>query len=265
MALLNFPEVPDPTYVMSQEGYKIATYCWGDDDAPVVFAVHGFASSCKDTWVDTGWIGSLLDAGFRVLGVDQRGHGKSEKPTQPRDYTMPLLVDDIETVLDTYMVDEAVYLGYSLGARVGWQVCCDLADRIDRAVLGGIPDGRPLGRLDLTQARAYIEHGTPVTDQATQNYVKLAERVPENSLEALVALAGGMRFGDEEINLEHIPSQPILVATGSLDAVLEDSRALASELPQGTFLEIEKRHHFNTPGARQFREAGIDFLLAGSE
>ena len=39
MALLNFPEVPDPTYVMSQEGYKIATYCWGDDDAPVVFAV----------------------------------------------------------------------------------------------------------------------------------------------------------------------------------------------------------------------------------
>ena len=98
---------------------------------------------------------------------------------------MPLLVDDIETVLDTYMVDEAVYLGYSLGARVGWQVCCDLADRIDRAVLGGIPDGRPLGRLDLTQARAYIEHGTPVTDQATQNYVKLAERVPENSLEAV--------------------------------------------------------------------------------
>ena len=89
--------------------------------------------------------------------------------------------------------------------------------------------------------------------------------MPENSLEAPVALAGGMRFGDEEINLEHIPSQPILVATGSLDAVLDDSRALAAELPHGTFLEIEKRHHFNTPGARQFREAGIEFLLAGSE
>ena len=50
-----------------------------------------------------------------------------------------------------------------------------------------------------------------------------------------------------------------------LDAVLGDSRALTAELPHGTFLEIEKRHHFNTPGARQFREAGIEFLLAGSE
>ena len=107
------------------------------------------------------------------------------------------------------MVDDALYLGYSLGARVGWQVCCDLGDRIERAVLGGIPDGRPLGRLDLAQAHAYIERGTPVTDQATQNYVKLAERVPDNSLESLVALAGGMRFGDEETNLENIPSQPV--------------------------------------------------------
>lgn len=265
MPLLAFPELPDPTYVMSQEGYRIATYCWGDDDAPAVIAVHGFASSCKDTWVDTAWVGSLLEAGFKVLGVDQRGHGKSEKPTEPQDYSMPLLVDDIETVLDTYMIDQALYLGYSLGARVGWHVCCDLADRIDRAVLGGIPDGRPLGRLDLAQARAYIEHGTPVTDQATQNYVKLAERVPENSLESLVALAAGMRFGDEELSLERIPSQPILVATGSLDSVLEDSQALAAGLPNGTFIEIEKRHHFNTPGARQFREAGIDFLLSGGQ
>lgn len=263
MALLSFPEVPEPTYVMSQEGYRIATYCWGEEDAPVVIAVHGFASNCKDTWVDTAWVGSLLEAGFRVLGVDQRGHGRSEKPTRPEEYSMPLLVADIETVLDTYLVDQALYLGYSLGARVGWYVCCDLADRIERAVLGGIPDGRPLGRLNLEQARAYIDHGTPVTDQATQNYVRLAERVPDNSLESLIALAGGMRFGEEELNIERTPSQPILVAAGTLDSVFEDARALSARLPNGAFVEIEKRHHFNAPGARQFREAGISFLQSG--
>lgn len=261
MSPLYFPEVPEPVYVMSQEGYRLATYAWGDEDAPTVIAVHGFASSCKDTWVDTGWVGSLLQAGFRVLGVDQRGHGKSDKPTRAEDYTMPLLVSDIENVLDTYMIDQVLYLGYSLGARVGWHVCCDLPHRIDRAVLGGIPDGRPLGRLDLDQARAYMRDGTPVTDQATQNYVKLAERVPENSLEALVALAGGMRFGDEEMNLDNTPAQEILVATGTLDAVFEDSRELADRLPNGTFVAIEKRHHFNAPGSRQFREAGTAFLL----
>lgn len=266
MLFPKFPEIPEPIYVMSEDGYRISTYVWGDEDLPTVIAVHGFASSCKDTWVDTAWVGSLLQAGFRVLGVDQRGHGKSDKPTHPTDYTMPLLVSDIETVLDTYMVDEAVYLGYSLGARVGWHVSCDLSHRITRAVLGGIPDGRPLGRLDLDQAQAYIDHGTPVTDRATQNYVLLAERVDSNNLESLVALAGGMRFGAEEVGLENTPSQPVLVATGSRDAVLEDSRELAARLPNGTFVELDKRHHFNAPGSRQFRDVGINFLLAeGSE
>jgi len=261
MPALLFPEMPEPRYVMSQEGYRLATYEWGDDDAPTVIAVHGFASSCKDTWVDTGWVGSLLQAGFRVLGVDQRGHGRSEKPTAPRDYAMQLLVSDIENILDTYMVDPVLYLGYSLGARVGWHVCADLEHRIERAVLGGIPDGRPLGRLDLDQANAYIEHGTPVTDPATQNYVRLAERVPENELRALVALAGGMRFGDEDPDLGNAPHQPVLVATGTLDAIFEDSKLLASRLPDGVFAAIEKRHHFNAPGSRQFRELGIEFLL----
>lgn len=254
------PEMPVPQYVMSPEGYRLATYTWGEEDAPTVIAVHGFASSCKDTWVDTGWVGSLLKAGFRVLGVDQRGHGRSDKPTNPEHYTLPLLVGDIENVLDTWMVDPVLYLGYSLGARVGWHVCTHLQGRVERAVLGGVPDGRPLGRLDLAQAHAYIEHGTPVTDPATQNYVRLAERVPENELAALVALAGGMRLGDENTTLDVAPTQPMLVATGALDSVLEQSREIAARLPNGVFAEIDKRHHFNTPGARQFRQLGIEFL-----
>lgn len=260
MAVPLIPEMPEPQYVMSNEGFRIATYVWGDENAPTVIAVHGFASSCRDTWVETGWVGSLLQAGFRVLGVDQRGHGKSEKPSNPEEYTIPKLVSDIEIVLDTWMVDPVLYLGYSLGARIGWHVCSQLEVRVERAVLGGIPDGRPLGRLDLAQANAYIEQGTPVTDPATQNYVRLADRVPENDLRALVALAGGMRLGEANTDLGVPPSQPVLVATGSNDKVLEESRKVASLLPNGTFVEIDKRHHFNTPGARQFRQLGIEFL-----
>ena len=51
-----------------------------------------------------------------------------------------------------------------------------------RAVLGGIPDGRPLARLQIDQARAYAEHGIPIEDRVTQNYVTLSERVPGNDL-----------------------------------------------------------------------------------
>lgn len=259
------PELPKPQYVMSQEGYRIATYTWGDEDAPVVLAVHGFASSCRDNWVSTGWVSALVRAGFRVLGIDQRGHGQSEKPHEAADYTMSAFVADIEAILDTYMIDPVFYLGYSLGARVGWHLAADRPLRVERAVLGGIPDGRPLGRLDLEQARAYIRDGTPVTDPATQNYVRLAERVPENDLNALVALAGGMRFGDEDPDMGNPPQQPVLVAAGTKDTIFDQSKQLASHLPAGTFIEVPGRHHFNAPGARQFKQAGLEFLKAGLE
>ncbi|MET0724919.1 MAG: alpha/beta hydrolase [Leifsonia sp.] len=255
-------EMPPPVYVMSADGLRIATYQWGDADAPTVLCVHGFASSCRDNWVSTGWVRDLTRAGFRVLGVDQRGHGASDKPHDASAFSMDAFVNDLVTVLDTYLLDTVHYAGYSLGARVGWQLAVEVPDHVDRAVLGGIPDGRPLARLQVEQARAYAEHGTPVEDTVTQNYVTLAERVAGNDLRALVALAEGMRLGDADPDPAHPPLQPILFATGSEDAILERSRALAAATPNGTFVELPDRHHFNAPGSRVFRKAGIEFLAA---
>lgn len=263
-ALPQLTELPDPQFIMVGEGLRIATYSWGDEADPVVVLVHGFASSTKDNWVATGWVRDLLRAGYRVIGLDQRGHGRSDKPHDPRDYTLRALAGDVEAVLDTCLVDEARYVGYSLGARVGWEVVQHVAHRVPRAVLGGVPDGIPLARLDLDQARAYAEAGTAVTDPVTQNYLRLTERVPGNDLRALLAIAGGLRASRTvDPDPAHAPQQPVLFATGSLDAIIEGSRALAAACPQGRFVEIPGRHHFNAPGSRVFREAAIAFLGEG--
>ena len=253
-------EMPAPQFVMSAEGFRIATYSWGDESAPTVLCVHGFASSCRDNWVSTGWVRDLTRAGFRVLGVDQRGHGASDKPHDPFAYGMDAFVGDLVTVLDTYLLESVLYAGYSLGARVGWQVAVQVPDHIERAVLGGIPDGRPLARLQIEQARAYAEHGTPVEDKVTWNYCTLAERVPGNDLRALVALAEGMRLGDADPDPSNPPSQEILFATGSEDAIIERSKLLAAATPNGTFVELPDRHHFNAPGSRVFRQAALEFF-----
>ena len=42
-ALPALTEMPSPQFVMSADGRRIATYVWGEEDAPTVFAVHGFA------------------------------------------------------------------------------------------------------------------------------------------------------------------------------------------------------------------------------
>jgi pimeloyl-ACP methyl ester carboxylesterase len=168
---------------------------------------------------------------------------------------------DLEIVLDTYLVDDVRYVGYSLGARVGWQFAVEASHRVSRAVLGGIPDGTPLGRLKLEQARAFVEDGVEITDPVTRNYVTLSERVAGNDLRSLIALAEGMRLGDADPDPTHPPRQPILFATGSDDAIIERSRLLAEATPNGRFVEIPGRHHFNTPGSRDFRNAALEFLV----
>ncbi|WP_414685092.1 MULTISPECIES: alpha/beta fold hydrolase [unclassified Microbacterium] len=259
--LSDLTQMPEPQQVYAADGTRLATYTWGELDDPVVVVVHGFASSARDTWVLTGWVRQLTQAGYRVLALDQRGHGLSEKPHQADQYGIRTLATDVETVMDAYLVDDAFYLGYSLGARVGWEVVRDLPQRIGRAVLGGVPDGIPLARLDLDQVRGYLEDGTPVADPTTQNYITLTERVPGNDLRALVALAEGLRSSRMiDPDPSNAPEAPILFATGSKDAIIEGSRALAEAAPQGRFFEIPDRNHFNAPGSRAFKEAALAFL-----
>lgn len=261
IALPALTDMPDPQFIMVGDGQRIATYSWGDEQLPTVVIVHGFASNTKDNWVSTGWVRDLQRAGYRVIGLDQRGHGASDKSHDPHDYNVRQLAADVEAVLDTYLVDEAFYVGYSLGARVGWEVVQDIAPRIPRVVLGGVPDGIPLARLNIDQVRAFVEDGTPVTDAVTQNYIRLTERVPGNDLRALLAIAIGMRTSKTiDPDPSHAPQQPIMFATGSLDAIIEGSKALAAACPQGRFIEIPDRHHFNAPGSRVFRQSAIDFL-----
>lgn len=256
-------DLPEPQFIEVGDGVALATYSWGEPDAPVVVLVHGFASSTADTWVHTGWVRMLECEGYRILGIDQRGHGASQKPHDAGGYAVPGLARDVEAVLDTFLIDEAFYVGYSLGARVGWQVLHDLGDRIPRAVLGGVPDGIPLDRLDIDQVHHYADDGTPVTDPATQSYIDLVERVSGNDLDALLALAEGMRASHSiDPDPAHAPQQPVLFATGSEDAVIEGSRRLAEAAPQSSFFTIPGRHHFNAPGSKPFRLAALEFLRA---
>lgn len=245
--------------MIAPDGVKVATYEFGDPDASTVLLVHGFASSALGNWNLTGWVRDLLRAGYHVIAIDQRGHGASDKPHDPRAYSMEILADDVLAVLDTFLLDEVQYVGYSLGARVGWKAAREFPLRVSRAVLGGIPDGDPLTRFQVEEARRFIADGTAPTDRLTAAYVQMAAGIPNNDLTALISLVEGMRNG-EQPTPENAPSQPVLFATGSEDRIIEKSRALCAATPNGTFFEIPRRNHFNAPTSRDFRDAAIAFL-----
>ncbi|WBU39101.1 alpha/beta fold hydrolase [Homoserinibacter sp. YIM 151385] len=257
-------DAPPPRIVMTSDGRRLATYdTGGPDGAPVVVALHGFASSGLANWMATGWFRDLGRAGVRVLALDQRGHGASDHPHEPAAYSMPQLVDDLLRVLDDHLLDEVDLLGYSLGARVGWHAALELPTRIRRAVLGGIPDGDPLTRFDVPGARAHLADGAPLGDRLTRTYLEMAAGIRGNDLEALVSLVEGMRGGPQPDPADP-PRQPVLIATGAEDRILEQSRGLAAALPAGRFLEIPGRDHFNAPTSRVFRDAAVAFLTEPS-
>lgn len=250
---------PEPHHVTTADGTRIAAYDVGEPQHPPVIALHGFASSATANWGITGWRRDLTRAGLRLIAVDLRGHGNSDKPHDPSRYTMPSFIADLRGVIDHYRLDRVAILGYSLGARVGWRAAIEMPDLIERAVLGGLPAGDPLARFRLDQAREFLRTGRPVEDRLTAAYVGMAATLPGNDPEALISLVDGMR-GELQADATDVPLQPLLLATGGDDPIIAGSRLLAEAAPRAEFLEVPGRSHFNAPTSGRFRAAAVEFL-----
>ena len=48
-----------------------------EGEGETVLLIHGFASNRSMNWKGPGWVGALVDAGYRVIAHDNRGHGES--------------------------------------------------------------------------------------------------------------------------------------------------------------------------------------------
>lgn len=227
---------------------------------PTVVAVHGFASNATLNWDVAGWTRALTRAGFRLITFDQRAHGASDKPHDPREYGIDTLVDDLIAVLDAYDLPAAHILGYSLGARVAWRLGVRHPDRVLTLSLGGLPEGDPLTAFDLDAARAHLRLGTPVTERLTAAYLAMAEGVPGNDSAALVSLVEGMRGGEQPTTAD-TPAAPALFVCGDRDAVAEGSRRLASATPGAEFVSLPGRNHLNAVSSRAFKDAVLEFLV----
>jgi len=95
----------------------------------------GFTDSL-DTWYDLGYV-EALKPHYRLILIDARGRGASDKPHQPDAYEQERNVADITTVLDDLNVTRAHYFGYSMGGRIGFAIARYAPDRVHSLVLGG--------------------------------------------------------------------------------------------------------------------------------
>ncbi|MDP7340108.1 MAG: alpha/beta fold hydrolase, partial [Vicinamibacterales bacterium] len=107
-----------------------------EGSGPPLILQHGFTSSLEN-WYVYGYV-APLKAAYRLVLIDARGHGKSDKPHDPAEYDLKLRVNDVTSVLDDLGIDKAHYLGYSMGGRIGFGIALHAPDRVNSLMIGGM-------------------------------------------------------------------------------------------------------------------------------
>ena len=244
---------------LDSDGVRIHYEVNGPARGKPIVLVHGFASDYRLNWVGTRWQEALTTAGFKVIGIDCRGHGHSDKPHDEAAYGVGLMAGDVVGVLDDAGVETAAYLGYSMGARIGLQVVLDHAPRITRAVLGGIGSA---GAIDHARQIAHaFRIREPTDDPVAQTFYKFASARPTNDLEALAACIVGLKAGVSPDRLARIRT-PILVVVGDRDDIASGAPELVELVPSARLVTIAGRDHMSAVPAREFKQAALEFLTA---
>lgn len=256
----------EQTLTVEVPGATLAVATAGDPHAPAVMLVHGFASSRRDNWVRTRWLPPLVDAGFRVVAPDLRGHGESSRPRRLKAYSVPRFVADLVAVLDAADARAAHVVGYSLGARLAWELTARHPERVASLVVGGPPVLGSFAGFDLAAAqaalRASADPSASPLNSATARYLAMAT-MNSNDPEALLRVAEAVRrsaFDPRRSRSGH----PLLVVAGDDDEVAEASRALAADL-DGRFVGLAGRDHVTAVTSRLFKDEVVAFVTAAEQ
>lgn len=103
----------------------------GPADAPVVVLLHG-----QPTWsyLYRDVIQVLVDAGLRVIAPDNIGFGRSDKPTEPTDYTFARHIDWVHGLFTNLDLREVTLVVQDWGGPIGLSVLARDPDRFARVV-----------------------------------------------------------------------------------------------------------------------------------
>jgi pimeloyl-ACP methyl ester carboxylesterase len=235
---------------------------------PVVL-MHGLNSNLQRAWFDRDIAKQLQGAGFRVLAIDARAHGKSGTPHDPAQYG-PEMALDLKRMLDHVGLSKAHVVGYSMGALIAGKLRELHPDRIASLTLGGYGWRRETGpspyHLELA---ASLERGDGLMPLYRYSYPDWSEedrearsratldRLPD--IAATVALLRGYNFSVAEKSLRN-NTVPTLAIIGELDPRKESVDAFQGVMKNLEIVVIEGAEHGEVPGRPEFITRIIEFI-----
>lgn len=234
---------------------------------PVVL-VHGQGGSL-DSWRDSGAI-DALSKHYRLIALDQRGFGKSDKPHEPSAYGSQM-GEDIVRLLEHLGVKRAHIVGYSMGARVTSWLIVNRPERLITATLGGSTYyvDRPEQRRRFEEQAKQAQSGLSVeavkqrnpgwTDAQAAAYI--AKLQSANDFLAIAANyrgTSGLFISEKALGITKVP---VLHVVGSLETNMAESRHfIDAVLPSAEFVIVSNANHNEAMRRKEFVEAVESFL-----
>ncbi|MGI8525920.1 MAG: alpha/beta fold hydrolase [Pseudolabrys sp.] len=246
--------------VFNHGAVEIAYLDQGEGEA--VLLIHGFASNKEINWVYPGWVTTLTGAGYRVIALDNRGHGLSSKLYDPANYDTATMAEDARALLDHLRIERAAVIGYSMGARIGAFLTLKNPQRVRALILGGLGihlvDG--VGLPESTADALLAPSLDDVSDPTGRVFRAFAEQT-HSDRNALAACIRGSRQTLSRAEVASIRA-PVLVAVGTRDKVSGSAQELAALIPGAKALDIPGRDHMLAVGDKVFKQGVLDFCKA---
>lgn len=246
---------------------------------PAIVLVHGFTGDLQCCWLDNG-VFPRLAQDHRVIALDLRGHGRSEKPHDPAAYDE--IGRDVIRLLDHLGLRRAHVVGFSLGGIIVAKLLTTDPERFSSAVLAGAAPRRARGDdsdLAAEAAALEIERGdyrtlvlaTAPTDEPPPSESVVLERsraiLSGNDPLAHAALMRARRallVADADMAAVRVPTMAII---GSADPALPRVQALKKRWPELKLVVIEgathsARHPRTLLNRPEFVAAVREFILS---
>jgi pimeloyl-ACP methyl ester carboxylesterase len=237
-----------------------------------VLLIHGFTSSIQGQWGTPGILKELAQD-YRVIALDNRGHGKSDKPHDPKQYGVEMAEDAVR-LLDHLKIDKAHVVGYSMGGTITAKLLVTHPDRLLSATLGGsggireaaVPPRYEVLAESLEQGKGFgplIEYLTPAgKPKPTEEQIKLINERLEaaNDTKALAAVIRGIKdlaVSDEKLKANQVPA---LALIGEIDPLKKGVDELDGRLANLHVVVIDGADHITAFMRPEFVKELKDFL-----
>ena len=120
---------------VTANGIKFHCVTAGDKSKPLVLFLHGF----PEFWFCWRYQLREFSKDYRVVAIDMRGYGETDRPPNKLDYQMKHLIKDIAELVPALGYSSCILVAHDWGGGVAWNVVMAHAELVDRLVIMNSP------------------------------------------------------------------------------------------------------------------------------